>query len=52
MHPSYTPQYTTPNRNVHISVRNGVMWDMGQVHYGIYEIWSIMIEYSLTVLDL
>ena len=29
------------NRNVHISVLNGALWDMEQVHYGIYDIWYI-----------
>ena len=27
---------------VHISVLNGVLWDMGQVHWGIYEIGLII----------
>ena len=35
MHLSHTPQCTIQNRNVHISVLNGALWDMGQVHYGI-----------------
>ena len=35
---SHIPQYTIQNRNVHISVLNGVLlWDMGQTHCGIYE---------------
>ena len=33
----HIPQYTIQNRNVHISVLNGVLWDMGQVHFGIPE---------------
>ena len=37
MHLSHIPQYTIQNRNVHISVLNGVLWDMGQVHYEIYK---------------
>ena len=32
---SHIPQCTIQNRNVHISVLNGVLWDMGQVHFGI-----------------
>ena len=36
MHLFHIPQYTQ-NRNVHISVLNGVVWDMGQVHCGICE---------------
>ena len=35
MHLSHIPQYTIQNRNVHISVQNGVLWDMGQMHCGI-----------------
>ena len=31
------PHYIIQNRNVHISVLNGVLWDMGQVHCGICE---------------
>ena len=32
------PQCTIQNRNVHISVLNGALWDMGQVCCGIWEI--------------
>ena len=32
MHLSHIPQCTTPNRNAHISVLNGALWDVGQVH--------------------
>ena len=38
MHLSHIPQCTIQNRNVHISVVNGVLWDMEQVHCGIYEV--------------
>ena len=38
MHRSHIPQCTSQNRNVHISVLNGVLWDMGQVQCGICEI--------------
>ena len=38
MHLSHIPQCTIQNRNVHIPVVNGALWDMGQVHCGIYEI--------------
>ena len=34
---SYIPQCTSQNRNVHIFVLNGVLWDMGQVHHGFWE---------------
>ena len=32
---SHIPQCTIQNRNVHISVLNGILWDMGQVYCGI-----------------
>ena len=32
MHQSHIPQYTIQKRNVHISVLNDVLWDVGQVH--------------------
>ena len=35
MHPSHFPQCTIQNRNVHISVLNGALWDMVWVHCGI-----------------
>ena len=35
MHQSHIPQRTIQNRNVHISVLNGALWDMGKVHCGI-----------------
>ena len=38
MHLSHIPQYTIQNRNVHISVLNGALWDMKQVHCGICEL--------------
>ena len=49
MHLSHIPQYTIQNRNVHISLRNGVLWDMEQVHYvidelGLLERWSFATE--------
>ena len=34
---SHIPQCIIQNRIVHISVLNGVLWDMEQVHYGICE---------------
>ena len=37
MHLSHIPQCTIQNRNVHISVLNGALWDMGQMHCGICE---------------
>ena len=41
MHLSHIPQYTIHNRNVHITVVNGVLWDIGQVHCRICEIGPI-----------
>ena len=38
MHLSHIPQCTIQNRNVHISVLNGALWDMKQEHCGICEI--------------
>ena len=38
MHLPLIPQYIIQNRNVHIFVLNGLLWDMGLVHCGIYEI--------------
>ena len=35
---SHIPQYSIQSRNVHISVLNGALWDMEQVHPGIGEI--------------
>ena len=54
MHLSHIPQGTIQNRNVHISVLNGALWDMGQVHYGTCEIdlmdpffWSVLGRFFL-----
>ena len=38
MHLFHIPQCSIQNRNVHISVLNGALWDMEQVHSGICEI--------------
>ena len=38
MYLSHIPQYTIQNRNVTISVLNGVLWDMRLAHCGICEI--------------
>ena len=38
MHLLHIPQCSIQNRNVHISVLNGALWDMEQVHSGICEI--------------
>ena len=36
MHESHIPQCTIQNKKVHISVLNGVLWDMRQVYCGIF----------------
>ena len=41
MHLSHIPQYTIQNRNVHLSVLNGVLWDMEQLYWKICEIGLI-----------
>ena len=38
MHLFHIPQWLIRNRNVHISVLNGVLWDTEQVHCGICDI--------------
>ena len=38
MHLYHIPQCSIQNRNVHISVLNGALWDMEQVRYVICEI--------------
>ena len=38
MHLLHIPQCSLQNRNAHISVLNGALWDMEQVHSGICEI--------------
>ena len=35
MHLFHIPQYAIQNRNVYISVLNGALWEMEQVHSGI-----------------
>ena len=37
MHLFHIPQCIIQKRNVHISVLNGTLWDMEQVHCGISE---------------
>ena len=36
MYLSHIPQCTIQNRNVHISILDGVLWDMGQVQCGFF----------------
>ena len=37
LHLSHIPQCTIQNRNVYISVLNGALWDMGQMHVGVWD---------------
>ena len=37
MHLSHIQQCTIQEKNVHISVLNGTLWDKGEVHCGICE---------------
>ena len=41
MHQVHIQQCTIQNRNVHISVLNGLLWDMEQLHCGIYELGQL-----------
>ena len=34
----HTPQYSIQNKNVHFSILNGALWDIGQMHCGIYKL--------------
>ena len=43
MHLSHTPQCIISNKNEHISVLNSALWDMGQVHCGIWDIGLIVL---------
>ena len=52
MHVSHTPRCTIQNRDVHISVLNGVLWDMEQMHGGICEIRADFVIISLTIIRL
>ena len=47
MHPFYIPQCSIQNRNVHISVLNGALWDLEQVHSGICEIGLLYTKFAL-----
>ena len=46
MHLSHIPQCTIQNRNVHISVLNGVLWNMGQLHCGVCHIGLLCCNFS------
>ena len=35
---------------MHISIRNGVSWDMGLVHYGVYEIGRLCLPGKLALI--
>ena len=44
MHLFRIPQCSIQNRNVHISVLNGALWDMEQVHSGICKLGQLLIH--------
>ena len=51
MHLFHIPQCTIQNRNVNISVLNGTLWDMEQVHCGIYKIALLCIWHDHAVME-
>ena len=51
MHLFHIPQCSIQNRNVHISVLNGAIWDMEQVHSEICEI-GLLEQTGVTKLQL
>ena len=46
MHLFHNLQYPIQNRNVHISVLNGALWDMEQVHYGMCELGQLAYQFD------
>ena len=52
MHMSHIPQCSIQNRNVHISVLNGALWDMEQVHFGICELGQLKIKCQCNIRNL
>ena len=44
MHLFHIPQYPIQNINVYISVLNGALWDMEQVHCWICELYQFGVE--------
>ena len=47
MHLFHVPQYFIENRNVHISVLNGALWDMEQVHSRICELGQLPVPMQM-----
>ena len=47
----HIPQCSIQNRNVHISVLNGALWDMEQVHSGICELCQLPDVSEVTLND-
>ena len=41
------PQCTSENKNMHISVLNGALWEMAQVYYGIWKICLLIKHHCL-----
>ena len=42
-------QYSIQNRNMHISVLNGALWEMEQAHSGICELGQYIFPESLKI---
>ena len=49
MHLFNIQQCTVQNKNVHISVLTGSLWDMEQVHYGICELGQLLNDDILNI---
>ena len=41
---SHIPKYKIQNKNVHIFVPNGVLWDMAHVHCGICGLFFVLVQ--------
>ena len=46
----HIPQCPIQNRNVHISVLNGALWDMEQVHSGICEFGQLLLNNTISTI--
>ena len=52
MYSFHIPQCTIQNGDVHISVLNGALWDMEEVHCAIYEIGLLVVNRYYHVIDI
>ena len=50
MHLFHIPQCPIQNRNVHISVMNGALWDMEHIHYYIMDIHKYIMNIHTVIL--